>query len=153
MLSVRALRGCDLEGRDASSSLDEPPKVKTGFFFLRGGWAFRTMESAGSLDDSSVDDEGRAKTPDFFMAAALGFSAAAMSAVGMDEGALRRGLVLYDELTCAGEKPLTTLVVLLSEVPLTEPEDTACAEVEATEFSTTGVLGVGAGAAASCGAD
>jgi hypothetical protein len=41
-----------------------------------------------------------------------------MSAVGMEDGAERRGMVRYEELICEGEKPLTTLVVLLSEIPL-----------------------------------
>lgn len=40
------------------------------------------------------------------------------SVVGMEEGAVRRGMDRYEELTCEGEKPLTTLVVLLSEVAL-----------------------------------
>lgn len=39
-----------------------------------------------------------------------------ISAVGIDEGAVSNGTDRYDELTCEGEKPLTTLVVLLSEV-------------------------------------
>lgn len=111
--------------------MDEPPKVKTGFFFFRLSCALRPIESACSLDDSSVEDDRRAKTPDFFRVVCFGASAAAISAVGMDDGALRRGTVLYDELTCAGEKPLTTLVVLLSDVPLPliESEEAHCAEV------------------------
>lgn len=111
------------------------------------------MESACSLEESSVEDDCRAKTPVFFKAVGLGLgaSAAAMSAVGIDDGALRRGTVLYDELTCAGEKPLTTLVVLLSEVPLMmESEDEGWAEVaDATGVSSTvgvGVWGRGSGA-------
>jgi hypothetical protein len=51
-----------------------------------------------------------------------------ISADGMDEGADRRGIDLYDELTCDGEKPLTTLVILLSEAPLAESEEAGCAE-------------------------
>jgi len=54
--------------------------------------------------------------------------AATISAVGIDDGAERRGMDLIEELTCDGENPLTTLVVLLSEVPLTEPEEAGCAE-------------------------
>lgn len=46
------------------------------------------------------------------------------SAVGMEEGAVRSGMDRYEELTCEGEKPLTTLVVLLSDVALVE--DDAC---------------------------
>ena len=42
------------------------------------------------------------------------------SAVGMDDGADKRGIDLYEELTCDGEKPLTTLVVLLTDAPLAE---------------------------------
>jgi hypothetical protein len=47
-----------------------------------------------------------------------------ISVVGIDDGALRRGIDRYEELTCEGEKPLTTLVVLLSEVALVKSEDT-----------------------------
>jgi hypothetical protein len=130
MLSVRALLGCDLFGSEASSSLEEPPKVKTGFFFLRSvGLGSRPIESAGSLDDSSVEEERRAKTPVFLKAVGFWSSAAAMSALGMEDGALRRGMDRYEELTCAGEKPRTTLVVLLSEVPLMDSDDVGCAEV------------------------
>jgi hypothetical protein len=54
--------------------------------------------------------------------------AAARSAVGMDDGALRRGIDRYEELTCDSEKPLTTLVEDLSEAPLGESEEAGCAE-------------------------
>jgi len=47
---------------------------------------------------------------------------AAISAVGIDEGAVRSGMDRYEELTCEGEKPRTTLVVLRSEVPLASDE-------------------------------
>jgi len=39
---------------------------------------------------------------------------------------VRRGFDRYEELTCEGENPRTTLVVLLSDV--TESEDAGCAE-------------------------
>ena len=54
--------------------------------------------------------------------------AAAMSAVGIDEGADSSGTDRKDELTCDGEKPLTTLVVLLTELPLPEMELAGCAD-------------------------
>jgi hypothetical protein len=130
MLSVSALLGCTRVGSELSSSLEEPPKVKTGFFFFCASCAHLPIESACSLDDSSVDEPRRAKTPDFLTADALGLWAAAISAVGMDDGALRSGTDRYDELTCAGEKPLTTLVVLLVDVPLTDSDDVGGAEVE-----------------------
>lgn len=47
----------------------------------------------------------------------------------MEDDALS-GMDRYEELKCAGEKPLTSLVVLLSEVPLMESDDVGCAEVE-----------------------
>jgi hypothetical protein len=50
------------------------------------------------------------------------------SAVGMDEGADKRGMDRYEELTRDGEKPLTTLVVLLTDVPLAESVDAGCAD-------------------------
>ena len=49
-----------------------------------------------------------------------------MSAVGIDEGAVGRGIDRYEELTCEGENPRTTLVVLRSEVQLSD--DAGCAE-------------------------
>ncbi len=49
-----------------------------------------------------------------------------MSAVGIDEGAVRRGIDRYEELTCEGENPRTTLVVLRSEVQLSD--EAGCAE-------------------------
>lgn len=56
-----------------------------------------------------------------------------ISAVGMEDGADRRGIDRYEELTCEGEKPLTTLVVLLSDAPLVESEEAACAELSEAE--------------------
>jgi len=35
----------------------------------------------------------------------------------MEDGAVRRGIDRYEELTCEGEKPLTMLVVLFRDVP------------------------------------
>ena len=140
MLSVRALLGgCDLLGNEASSSLGEPPKVKIGFFFFSTGCALRPRESACSLDDSLVEEERKAKTPVFAKAVGFWVSAAAISALRMEGGALRRGTDRYDELTCAGEKPLTTLVLLLFDVPLVvDSDDASCAEVaEATGVSST----------------
>lgn len=44
--------------------------------------------------------------------------------MGMEEGAVKRGMDLNEELTCEGEKPLTTLVEqLLSEVPLPDSDE------------------------------
>jgi hypothetical protein len=64
----------------------------------------------------------------------------------MDVGVVRRGIDLYELLTCEGEKPLTTLVVLLSEVPLGLSEDAdsaellgAASEAEALVFSAAGM--------------
>jgi hypothetical protein len=45
-----------------------------------------------------------------------------MSAVGMEEGADKRGMDRYEELTCDGENPRTMLVVLLSDAPLMESD-------------------------------
>jgi len=73
-----------------------------------------------------------------------------MSAVGIDEGAVRRGIDRYEELTCEGENPRTTLVVLRSEVTL--PDEAACAELseassevmDLLSTATTGVMVLGA---------
>lgn len=51
----------------------------------------------------------------------------------MEEGAVKRGMDRYDELTCEGEKPLTTLVVLRSEAALAESEDKDGTEGVATD--------------------
>jgi hypothetical protein len=48
--------------------------------------------------------------------------------VGIDDGAVNRGIDRYEELTCDGEKPLTTLVVLLTDAPLAESVDAGCAD-------------------------
>jgi len=75
---------------------------------------------------------------------------AARSTSGMDAGVLRRGIDLYEELTCDGEKPLTTLVVLRSEVQLTPSELVDSAELSgagsAKLFWTEGIEIFGAGA-------
>lgn len=47
----------------------------------------------------------------------------------MDDGAVRRGMERYEELTCDGEKPLTTLVVLFIDAPLAESVEAGCAEL------------------------
>jgi len=91
------------------------------------------MEFACSLKESSPDDPPRANIAFFLAPGPFEVFAATMSAVGMDEGADRSGMDLYDELTCDGEKPLTTLVELLSEVPLTESEEAGCAETSEAE--------------------
>jgi hypothetical protein len=46
-----------------------------------------------------------------------------MSAVGIDDGAESRGIDRYEELTCEGENPRTTLVGLRATTPLVESED------------------------------
>ena len=51
--------------------------------------------------------------PCFFGAKALIELAATMSGgMGLRKGSDRRRIDLYDELTCDGEKPLTTFVIL-----------------------------------------
>lgn len=69
----------------------------------------------------------------FFFRAGLALIAT-MSASGIEEG--RCGLRLladrYELLMCAGEKPLTTLVVLRSEVQL-DSDDGACMELTDAE--------------------
>lgn len=65
-----------------------------------------------------------------------------MSAVGMDDGALLSGMDRKDELTCEGEKPLTTLVVLLTELPLVDSELTGCAERSEAESEVKNLLSI-----------
>jgi hypothetical protein len=130
MFSVSALVGFILVGNEFSSSFEDPPKVKTGFFFFICcvGCKLLSIEFVCSLIESSPEDPPSANIPCFFGAGPFVELAATISAVGMEEGAERRGMDLYDELTCEGEKPLTTLVVLLSEAPLAESEEAGCAE-------------------------
>lgn len=73
-----------------------------------------------------------------------------MSAVGIDDGAESRGIDRYEELTCEGEKPLTTLVVLRSELPLAESEDTGCTEPSKGETEAKGLLSTTAGVVGCC---
>jgi hypothetical protein len=61
-----------------------------------------------------------------------------MSAVGIDEGAVRRGIDRYEELTCEGENPRTTLVELRSEVTLSD--DGGCAELSEASSEVTDLL-------------
>lgn len=97
MLSANALCGWTRWGRELSSSLDEPPKVKTGFFFFNcAGCPLRSTES--ELNESSPDDAPRWNMPGLFMSGGLAVWAAAMSASGIEEGALRRGTDRYEEL-------------------------------------------------------
>lgn len=91
------------------------------------------MEFCCSLNESSPDDPPRVNFVCFLGAGPCEVLAAAMSAVGIDEGALRSGMDRYDELTCEGEKPLTTLVVLLTELPLADSELAGCAEAPEAE--------------------
>lgn len=107
-------------GSELSSSLDEPPKLKIAFFFCIVGLRLLSMELVWSLTESSPDDPPNANIWFFFGCGPLEAGASTRSVVGREEGAVRRGIDRYDELICAGEKPLTTLVVLLSEVALAE---------------------------------
>lgn len=61
-----------------------------------------------------------------------------MSAVGMEDGAVKRGIERYEELTCEGEKPLTTDVMLLAETTLPESEDKVGAEGLVTDSGVNG---------------
>ena len=150
MLSVNALVGGTFifGGRELSSSLDEPPKEKTVFFFFCCGPGCRllSMELVFSLIESSPEDPPRANIWRFLGCSAFDVVAAARSAVGMDDGAVRRGIDRKEELTCEGEKPLTTLVEDLSEAPLTDSEEAGRAErsesSEVNDLDST-IVGVG----------
>ena len=64
-----------------------------------------------------------------------------MSAVGIEEGTFSSGTDRKDELTCEGEKPLTILVVLLTELPLTADSELAgCAERSEAESEVKDLL-------------
>jgi hypothetical protein len=67
--------------------------------------------------ESSPDDPPNANVVCFFGCGPLArvVVVAARSTSGMDAGAVRRRIDLYEELTCEGEKPLTTLVELRSQ--------------------------------------
>jgi hypothetical protein len=46
----------------------------------------------------------------------------------MEDGADKRGMDRYEELTCEGENPRTTLVILLIDEPLAELVETGCSD-------------------------
>lgn len=124
-------------GNELSSSLDDPPKEKTAFFFLGriGCKLCCSIALVCSLKESSPEDPPRANMACFFVF---------VTAISSLEGAVTRGTVLNEELTCDGENPLTMLVVLRSESPLA-PSEVVCeecseAQSEAIEHS-TGVEG------------
>ena len=74
-----------------------------------------------------------------------------MSAVGMEDGAVKRGIDRYEELTCDGEKPLTTLVVLRSDAPLAPSEDRDGTEGLATDSGVQGASAITSTDCSSCG--
>jgi hypothetical protein len=120
-LCVKLLWGCIRCGRDASSSFDDPPKLKTANFFFCG---MLSIEAACSLSESSPDDPPRANICFFFGAGAFEVSTATKSAVGMEDGAVLTGMDRIELLMWAGEseKPFTMLVALFSDVPLDESD-------------------------------
>lgn len=63
------------------------------------------------------------------------------SASGM-EGAETRGTDLYEELTCDGEKPRTTLVVLRSDIPLAVESEEACIDSSEAESEVESLLSI-----------
>ena len=109
-----------------------------------------SIESGCSLLSESSPDEAPTRNIPCFLDGA-GFEvllAAVMSAVGIEEGTFSSGTDRKEELTCEGEKPLTILVVLLTE-PLTADSELAGwakrseAESEVKDLlSTAGVGGV-----------
>lgn len=111
------------------------------------------MEFCCSLKESSPDDPPRANIAGFFEGAALEAAVAeAISAEGMDEGADKSGIDRYEEETCDGEKPRTTLVVLRSELQLTESEAAELGDWLEDESRETDLLSMVAGTVASSGA-
>lgn len=111
-----------LLGKELSSSFDEPPNENMAPFFFGfiTGCRLFAIEFACSLKESSPEDPPNANIVCFLGCGPLGRVAlvAVRSTSGMDVGEVRRGIDLYEELTREGEKPLTTLVVLRTEVPL-----------------------------------
>jgi hypothetical protein len=129
--------------------LDEPKSNTAFFFFCWGGWRVLSIDSGCSLlKESSPDDTPTRNIPCCFLGAAAfeDLLAAAMSAVGIDDGTLSSGTDRKEELTCEGEKPLTTLVVLLTELPLAADSELAgCAERSEAESEVKDLLSAIAG--------
>ena len=138
-----------LEGSEFSSSLDEPPNSNMLFFFCWTGGGRLSIEFVRSLIESADEDTPPRANIAFFLegGAAVDVLAAAISAEGIDEGTLGRGIDRYEELICEGEKPLTTLVVLLSERALVaeESEEGICAERSDAESEVKDSMMMGAG--------
>ena len=104
-------------GNELSSSLEDPPKENIApFFFGRVGCKLLFIELGCSLSESSPEEPPSANIAGFFGAGTFD------GMVVLFNSAERSGIDLCEELTCDGEKPLTTLVELCSEPPLTAPE-------------------------------
>jgi len=119
------------------------------FFCCTGGGRVSIIEFVGSLIESADDDTPPRANIAFFLdgGRAVEVLAASISAEGMEEGTLGRGIDRYEELMCDGEKPLTTLVVLLSESALVaeESEEGIWAERSEAESEVNDSMMMGAG--------
>lgn len=144
-------------GNELSSSLEDPPKenIAPPFFFGRVGCKLLAIELGCSLNESSPEEPPSANIADFFEAGALE-GMLVLDAASVRYGAERSGMDLCDELTCDGENPLTTLVELCSEPPLTAElasEDALADEPELTaeESSCDGISAMSCGVVLRCG--
>ena len=122
------------------------------FFFCWTSGGRLSIEFCLSLIESADEDTPPRANIAFFLAggSAVDVLTASISADGMEEGTLGRGIDRYEELICDGEKPLTTLVVLLSDNALVadESEEGICAERSDAESDVNDSMMMGAG---SCG--
>lgn len=110
-----------LSRNEFSSSADDPPSWKTVRPLLLFDCSCTRLSNELSTNDSLSDceDPPSANMACFFVAANRVFEARAD--FGVDAGPLRSGMDRYDDDTCDGEKPRTTLVVILrSDAVLTE---------------------------------
>lgn len=99
---------------------------------------------------SDCDDAPSANIACFFAVARRVFEARAD--FGNDVGALRSGIDRYDDDTCDGENPLTTLVTLRSDVEVTESAAADCGELSDDSVLLGGTVGAGAFDVAMAGA-
>ena len=125
MLFVRDLLACDLDDGEVFSSMDERLYVDTRIFF--GVCASPSIESGWAKPLVLLNEVG------------FRLLAAEMPALGMNEDPLEDWSLPSGDLPYTKEKPLTTIVAVLSDVPLVDLDDVGSNEVGDTGgISSTG---------------
>jgi len=134
-----------LSRNEFSSSPDDPPSWKTLRPLLFFDCCTRLSNELSTNESlSDCEDPPSANIACFFVVANRVFEARAD--FGPDVGPLRSGIDRYDDDTCDGEKPRTTLVVLRSDAAPTESEAVDCGDVSDDVGDTEAWVSTGSGA-------